>query len=399
MRPAMSGDAPWRWYVALDGGELDGLLGACGLMRVDWPARSLTYRYYDGVSAGHNPSLSPDGKVLLLGNFAQTILVIDPATLKELGRQTTMAFEECDYRLRSDTHHLWYDDRKFLSAIGDHLYRFDLEDLEHPTRIGPHRLWNVHEMRWSRDRRWIVMGDLGPETAGARQVGIFDMRTNRASVVRVPGTVWHVETSRDRDVAYAATYSFATEDDDYVEWSPAYTREYLFEIDLPTARILRHWSSSASYPIHLNSDLEVYQGDGEAKMYVASGGSHTVVEVDLNDFATTRVVTVTPPWWGRLLGWNQLRQNVRGAFLRRNALANTHYLLQTYLVTGKRFFDGVYCVRATPDGKYLIAGNRGYNYVRVMDRKTLKTVWDRRLPTREGLHLGLHHSELVLGSA
>jgi hypothetical protein len=397
MNPRMS-DAAWRWFVALDGGELDGLLGAAGLLRFSWPSRALTHTYFDGVSGGHNPSLAPSGKLLLLGNFSQQLLLVDTATMKEVARQTTMSIEECDYRLRSTTHYLWWDDKTFLCAVGDHLYRCSVDDLKNPERIGPHRLWNVHEMRWSNDRRFVIMGDLGPETAGARQVGVFDMQTKRATLVRLPGTVWHVATHAEKNLGYAATYSFASEDDDYIEWSPSYTREYLFEIDLTNGKVVRSWSSKAEFPIHLNSDLEIYDKDGERKLYVASGGSHTVVEVDLGDFTTTRTVVVTPRWWTRFTHIRQLERNLRGAFLRRNVLSSTNEILQTYEVTGKRYFDGIYCVRASPDGKYLVAGNRGYNYIRVMDRKSLETVFHQQLPTLPGgLHLGMHHSELCAG--
>lgn len=55
-------------------------------------------------------------------------------------------------------------------------------------------------------------------------------------------------------------------------------------------------------------------------------------------------------------------------------------------------------MRASPDGRYLVAGNRGYNYIRVMDRKSLATVFHQQLPTLDGgLHLGMHHSELCAG--
>jgi hypothetical protein len=393
----MSGS--WRWYVALDGAELDGLIGAAGLLRFQWPSRRIDHRYYDGISGGHNVSLSPSGKLLLLGNFSQQIVVIDAATLAEVGpRQTTMAIEECDYRLRSDTHHLWYDERYFLAAVGDHLYRFDLQDLAHPERLGAHRLLNVHEARWTGDHRWVLMGDLGPEDAGARQVGVFDMETRQSNVIRLPGTVWHVAVHPEKPLGYAATYSIATTDQDFVEWSPAYTREYLFEIDLTESRITRTWSAGADFPIHLNSDIELCTQHGPPKLYVASGGSHTVVEVDLTDFASARTVTVTPGWWGRLLGIHQLERNVTGAFLRKSMFTASHLLLQTYQVTRNRLFDGVYCVRVSPDGRHLVAGNRGYNYLRVMDRATLETVWDTSLPRLPGgLHLGLHHSEIVPG--
>ena len=88
----------WRWYVALDGGDLDGLIGDAGLLRFDWPSRRLRHRYYDGLSGGHNVSISPDGKHLILGNFCQQVVVVDAATLQVTARQTTMRFEECPRR-------------------------------------------------------------------------------------------------------------------------------------------------------------------------------------------------------------------------------------------------------------------------------------------------------------
>jgi hypothetical protein len=390
----------WRWFVALDGGDLDGLVGGAGVMRFDWPSRRVQHRFFEGVSGGHNVSLSPDAKLLLLGNFSQQIVLVDARTLEEAGpRQTTLHIEECDYRLRANTHHLWFDERRFLCAVGDHLYRFDLADLSRPERIGPHRLWNVHEIRWSADRRWVLMGDLGPEDAGARQVGLFDLETGRATVIRLPGTVWHVAVHPQRNLGYAATYSFATENDDYVDWAPAYVREYLFEIDLPTGKVVRSFSTGADAPLHLNSDLELCVG-AEPRLYVASGGSHTVVEVDLGSFARMRRVTVIPGWWTRLWSWRQRRRNLIGAFMRKSPITNSQFVLQTYMVTGWRTFDGVYCVRASPDGRHLVAGSRGYNYLRVMDRASFDTVYETQLPRlANGLHLGLHHSEMVAGEA
>lgn len=392
----MADEVPWRWFVALDGGELDGLLGSAGLLRFDWPSRAIKYRFYDGISAGHNVTLSPDGKRLLLGNFSQQILIIDTNTLDEIARHTTMGVEESDYRLRSNTHHLWYDDTTFLAAVGEHLYKFHLADLGHPEKLGAHHLRNVHEIRWtSGEHRYVLMGDLGPEDSGARQVGIFDLLRRESTIVRLPATVWHVAVHPDRNIGYAATYSIAAQDDDFVDWGPAYTREYIVEIDLANAVITRSWSSSAAFPIHLNSDLEIYVGDGVEKLYVAAGGSHTVVELDLHDFATTRVMAVEPSWWRRPFPLRQWWRDVWGALLRKSIFTNSHLFLQAYVVTGRRFFDGVYCNRVSPDGRFLVAGNRGHNYIRVMDRATLATVSETFLPhLPNGLHLGMHHSEL-----
>jgi hypothetical protein len=393
---APSSDAAWRWFVALDGGDLDGLIGDAGVLRFEWPSRRLDYRYFDGVSAGHNVSIAPGGRILLLGNFSQQIVVVDTASLDVLERVTTMSVEQSDYRLRANTHHVWLDDRRFLCAIGDHLYEFDLRDLRKPTRLGAHRLWTAHELRsGEHNKRYVLMGDLGPERSGARQVGVFDRdNPGKTRIIKLPGTVWHTCVHPDGNVGYAATYSITAENEDYVDFAPAYTREYIFEIDLPNATILRVWSSGAGFPIHLNSDLELHGG----KLYVASAGGHSVVELDIADFTTTRVVPVTPSRWRR---WFQVRQAIRnllGAFLRKPAM-NTHMLLQALVVSSGRLFDGVYAARVSPDGRYLVAGNRGYNYLRVMDRRTLARVYDRQLPTLPGgLHLGMHHSEVVAGA-
>jgi hypothetical protein len=96
----------------------------------------------------------------------------------------------------------------------------------------------------------------------------------------------------------------------------------------------------------------------------------------------------------------------------------THYMLQTLQVTGRRILDGIYATRVSPDGKYIIVGNRGYNVIAVYDRKTHEKVYEKLLPFRRdnyangdgsgpyrltnrflGNHLGVHHSELIARDA
>ncbi len=408
-----SEDQPWSWFVALDGGELNGLIGKAGLLRFDWPERRWDHRFYDGVSSGHNVTLSPRGDRALLGNFSQQWVLIDTESLDVVDRKTTMGLQPADYPLRANTHHLWVDDATFIGAVGDNLYRFRADPLgEVVEDLGPHRLWNAHELRWTADQRYILMGDLGPENTGARQVAVFDVNSRQSELIRLPGTVWHTCVHPQKPVGYAASYSFVPDNEDYVSWSPAYGREYLFEIDLPTATVSRVWSSEAAFPIHLNSDLELYHDGEETKLYVASGGSHTVVEVELKTFRDSRVVEVVPSWWQRFIQFRQRWYNFSSGLMRASAFTNFHMIVHALFVSGGRFFDGVYCARVSPDGKYLIAGNRGYNYIRVMRRDTLQTVYEQQLPTLRrlvpndkgpyrartedsGLHLGFHHSEML----
>ena len=71
--------------------------------------------------------------------------------------------------------------------------------------------------------------------------------------------------------------------------------------------------------------------------------------------------------------------------------------------------DGIYAARVSPQGHYLVTGNRGYNVISVYDRKTFEKLYSEFLPFRtdryiksphyrlggQGYHLGFHHSEVV----
>jgi hypothetical protein len=158
--------------------------------------------------------------------------------------------------------------------------------------------------------------------------------------------------------------------------------------------------------MHLNSDVEVTADDN---LYIASGGGHSIVHIPLENFDESRVIRVEPSLFGRLLQLPKQGRNVLGAFSRKAASQATHYYLQTLQVTHGRVSDGVYATRVSPDGKYVIAGHRGYNYIAVFERQSMKKVYSRTLPFRRddyskrpyyrfgwrGHHLGLHHSEVT----
>ena len=406
-------DERFSIYIALDGPFLDGLIGSAGLLRFDWPERTFVIQHYDGISAAHNVSLSPNGEFAVLGNFSQQIAIVDIShrdALPIVKRQSTLYFEECGYRLRSNTHHLWYpDNRHFIGAVGDHLYIFDMNDLTSPENLGPHYLENAHELRWDSSQRYILIGDLGPEHNDVRQIAVFDLHEtdirNRSRKIKVHNNCWHCAVHPQEQKGYALTYSFAVDQEDYVDWAPALVREYIYEIDLPTARITRSWSSGAEFPVHLNSDVDVTR---DGVLYIASGGSHCVVEIPLADFDKSRVLYCIPPFLCRIRGWRQSFKNLLGAFSRRPAY-HTDYIFQALQITGGRLADGIYAARVSPGGNYLITGHRGYNVLTVYDRKSFKELYRCLLPFRRdvysssphyrlgrrGYHLGMHHSEIV----
>jgi len=407
-------DERFSSYMVLDGLHLDGLIGSAGILRFDWPEKKTYIQHFDGISGAHNISLAPGGQLALLGNFSQQIVLLDisnPENLRIVDRQSTMYFEECSYRLRSNTHHLWLpDNQHFIGAIGDHLYKFNIDDLKSPENLGPHRLENAHELRWDHDQRYIFMGDLGPERRDVRQVGVFDLEEpdpqKRARIIKVQNNVWHNCVHPTKPLGYAFTYSFLTDSEDYVNWSPAYVREYIYEIDLTTAKIVRHWSCGAEFPAHLNSDVEV---TADNQLYIASGGCHGVLNIGLDTFDRARFAPVLPSVWNRMVQWPKRGKNLLGALSRKAFPSSSHYILQTLQVTDWRVADGVYAARVSPGGGYIVAGHRGYNYLAVLDRQTLKKVYGKTLPFRRdvygepphyrfgwrGHHLGIHHSAII----
>jgi len=392
----MPPDAPFSFFVALDGGHLDGLIGSAGLLRFDWPSRRLTIRHYPGVSAAHNISLSHDGKRGVLGNFSQQVVVVDLRDLSIIDRVSTLSLEPTRNRLRSDTHHLWEDDDKhFIGAVGAKLYRFDADDPRRCEPLGEHHLADAHEIRWDKSHRWVLMGDLGGEQYQARRVGVFDLQQGAGRTIELPGTVWHVCVHPERPIGWAATYSFELLDRDIGKWAPLYTREYVFEIDLAEARVTRHWSCGAEFPIHLNSDFFYYKdAAGDEHLVLSSGGSHSVVEIGLRDFADSRVLDVRPPLLTRLLSGKQGLRNVFEAATKAPLNVRTDEVIETLEVTGGSLFDGVYATRLSPDQRYFVVGHRGYNWLALYDRKTLDLVFHVRLPRQDGYHLGMHHSEI-----
>jgi hypothetical protein len=241
----------------------------------------------------------------------------------------------------------------------------------------------------------VLIGDIGGVQVPSRQVGIFDLQSGQGRTLEMPGTIWHVAVHPTKPIGYAATYSYSLLDYDVSNFAPLYTREYLVEIDLVEARVLRHWSCGAEFPIHLNSDMFVWvDGDGRESLWLCAGGSSTVVEVPLAGFDDAQVMHVKPPIVTRLLSARQGLRNIFEAASRAPLNMRTDEVVQTLEVTGGTVFDGVYATRMSPDGRYFVVGHRGYNWLGVYERTTRKLVYDRTLPQWQGWHLGLHHGAI-----
>ena len=135
---------PYAFHVALDGNGLNGLEGRAGvcLFRYDPETGDHAYKvtYYPGASGGHAPNVDPSRRVGFLGNTGQHLLFYDLATLEEADRVSTLRFEVPDTTIKGSTHLVWLDDTQFVTSIGEHLWKFDINRLTKAEQVAPHQL-------------------------------------------------------------------------------------------------------------------------------------------------------------------------------------------------------------------------------------------------------------------
>ena len=83
-----------------------------------------------------------------------------------------------------------------MTAIGDHFYRFDLDRLQKPEQLGPHRVMLPHAMKLTASGRYVCYGSMDSPRFGrqgeAKHVGVFDLKSGEATAIRLPATCWHV---------------------------------------------------------------------------------------------------------------------------------------------------------------------------------------------------------------
>src|SRR5207237_9556337 len=115
-------------------------------------------RVYDGSAVAHAVQLSPGGKVGFLGNLSQQLVFFEPASLREIPRFSTLRFRAPKLFYESQTHVVWLDDDRFVTAIGDEFWRFSLGDLEHPEPLGAHGVTLPHAIKRSPSGRYLFYG-------------------------------------------------------------------------------------------------------------------------------------------------------------------------------------------------------------------------------------------------
>jgi hypothetical protein len=400
-------DYPYAFHVALDGAGLNGLEGRAGICVFKYDpadgAHAYKVTYFDGVAGGHAPSVDPSRRTGFLGNAAQHLLFYDAATGEEADRVSTLRFEVPDSPIKGSTHLVWLDDTEFLTAIGEQFWRFDVNRLTKAEPVAPHGLKIPHAMKRTASGRYVVYGGMDhPGRGEAKEVGILDLVTGSTRRVELPTTCWHVACHPVLDVFYAVSFRVAPGDGhDWHEWAMSYLREYAYEIDAESGQVLRHWSGGREIPAHVNSDVTI----SDTELIFCTGGSQTVVLIDLDSLAAHRLIDENP---GVASTWTLPRQSwqtVVDTLSRGTFFTNTKHYVGALQVSRGAFVDGIYACQLSADQTLLFTANRGQNHITVYDYPSLRLrdrvpmpelqEFDARLATWSDPRLGFHHSYLV----
>lgn len=399
---------PYSLHVALDGSGLNGLEGRAGVcvFRYDPVSGDHAYKvtYFGGVAGGHAPSVDPSHRTGFLGNTGQQLLFYDTTTADEISRVSTLRFEIPDSSLKSSTHLVWLDDTEFITAIGEQFWKFDVNRLTKAEPVAPHGLKLPHGMKRTASGRYVVYGGMDhPGRGEAREVGILDLVTGKAERVPLPTTCWHVVCHPVLDVFYALSFRVEPGDgSDWQQWAMSYFREYAYEIDAETGGVLRHWSAGREVPAHINSDVTI----SASELIFCTGGSHTVVLIDLESMSSHRLIDEHP---GILEQWaaqpRQAVASVAETLIRGTFLTNSRHYASALRVSRGALFDGIYACQLSADQSLLFTANRGQNHITVYDYPSLELrlrvpmpelqEFDPRLPPTADPRLGFHHSYLV----
>lgn len=398
---------PYAYHVALDGSGLNGLEGRAGVcqLRFDPADNSYAYKvvYYDGIAGGHAVNVSPDGQTGFLGNVGQHLLFYDPRTLAEADRMSTLRLEVPDTSIQGSTHLVWLDDVEFVTSVGAHLWRVDLNRMTKAEVLAPHGLKLPHAMKRTASGRYIVYGGMDhPRHGEACEVGILDLTSGTARRVALPTTCWHVAVHPQEDVFYALSFRVHPQEGrDWHEWGMAYFKEYVYEIEAESGQVLRHWTGGREVPAHINSDVTI----SDTELIWCNGGSQSIVLLDLASFRSHRLIDERPDAGTQLRHGRQAAAQVVDAFTRASPGPSSRHFVGALRVSRGSLLDSVYGCQLSADQTLLFTANRGLNHLSVYDYPSLRLrlripmpdlqEYDPRLPAWGDPRLGFHHSYLV----
>jgi hypothetical protein len=273
-------------------------------------------------------------------------------------------------------------------------------------RIGAHGVKLPHAIKRTASGRQLVYGSMDhPKSGEAREVGIFDLDSGVARRVELPATCWHVVADATRDVFYALSFRVHPQGGrDWHEWAIAHLKEYAFEIDASSGRVLRHWAAGRDIPAHINSDVTL--SDGE--LIFCNGASQTIVMIERESFARWRMIDERPGLETLADNKRALASQVADALTRGNLVPESRHFLAALRISRYAVLDSVYACQLSADQSLLFTANRGLNHICVYDYPSNRERLRVKMPPlqefvplspRADPRLGFHHGALCSPAA
>jgi hypothetical protein len=399
--------ASFDFFIALDGNGLNGFEGFGGVARLrcdpDADQYDVSVRFFDGIAGAHATQINKEGTLGFLGNLSQNLVFYDPRTLGEVARFSTLRFAAPKVVYESQTHVAWLSERTFVTPIGPDFFLFSLDDLAHPERLGPHGVTLPHALKRSPSGRYLFYGAMDRDDFGfARQVGIFDLEKKTARTVALPATVWHLGCHPSKDVFYAPTQRCRPQGGSFVEYVIDDLKNYLFEIDGPSATVTRHLAIPKDLPGQLTSDVVVTED--EVLWNVCAAG--VIARTSLSDLKRVDYVDEKPSRLRELISIRAAAGNLVEAIARANVTREPNLLVKAVRASRGQLLDGSYGLGLSPDRRWLLSAHRGLNEVivyRYPDAQehrrvrfpSLRKFFPAHLGPLADPRLGFHHATLT----
>jgi hypothetical protein len=220
--------------------------------------------------------------------------------------------------------------------------------------------------------------------------------------VGLPATSWHLGLHPTKDIFYVPTQRCTPQGDmEFTEYTMAHLKNYLFEIDGPSATVLRHLSIPKDMPGFLTSDVVVTH---EQVLYNCCA-SNVIAVADLETFSKINYIDEKPGFWRGLWHWRTGWSNLLEGFSRVNLPSGMHTFVKSLRIARWGALDGSFGLQLSPDGRYLLSAHRGLNEVIVYsypDCKVVKRIpfppirqfFPEHMSIWDDTRLGFHHSAL-----
>jgi hypothetical protein len=154
-------------------------------------------------------------------------------------------------------------------------------------------------------------------------------------------------------------------------------------------------------PAHINSDVTL----SDKELIFCNGGSQTIICIDLDSFASYRIIDERPDLATQLAHPQEVATQAYDILARGNVVTNSRHVFGALRVSRFSFLDSLYATQLSADQSLLFTANRGLNHITIYDypagriqfRVEMPPIQDyfSFIPAAADRRLGFHHSVLI----